>query len=98
MLYTMTIHQNSAKKGTRIRTHQISFNAGNADGAIQWARNWVSRRNAPDYNTADILQYNLTNLRVAVKRQRGNPRYDPQMPCDDCHRPWWKGHNDRVEH
>ena len=98
MLYTMTIHQNSAKKGTRIRTHQISFNAGNADGAIQWARNWVSRRNAPDYNTADILQYNLTNLRVAVKRQRGNPRYDPQMPCDDCYRPWWKGHNFAIEH
>jgi hypothetical protein len=98
MLYTMTIHRNSAKTGTHLRTNQISFNAGNVDGAIQWARNWVSRRNAPDYSTASVLQYNLTNLRVAVKRQRGNPRYDPQMPCDDCYRPWWKGHNDKVEH
>ena len=98
MLYTMTIHQNNAQKGNRIRTSQINFNAGNVDKAIQWARNWVNHRNSPACSTHDILQYDLTNLRVAVKRHRGNPRYDPQMPCDDCYRPWWKGHNNKVEH
>ena len=98
MLYTMTIHQNNAVKGNRIRTKQINFDAANVDKAIHWAWNWVNRRNSPDCITHNVLQYDLTNLRVAVKRHRGNPRYDPQMPCDDCYRPWWKGHNNKVEH
>lgn len=98
MLYTMTLHMNNAINGNRIKTQRFNFNAGNVDKAITWARNWVNHRNSPAYSTHDILQYDLKNLRVATKRHRGNPRYDPQMTCDDCYRPWWKGHNDEIEH
>jgi len=73
-----------------------------AESAVQACRRVNAKVN--DANESHTILSNgrftfkLTSLKVVGAGHVGTWKYDPTLPCDDCYRPMFKGHNMRVEH
>ena len=78
------------------------FSARNVAEAIDTANQYRETQNAYfDKYKSDqtVFVMKLTSLKVIGAGYSNDPRYDPKADlCDDCYRPFWMGHNPRVEH
>jgi hypothetical protein len=88
------------KTGTKLRTETFNFYANNVIQSIKRATTRLESRNAYFERVADSRYVlHLHNLKLFTPGYIGNPKYDPAVDlCDDCYRPFWKGHNPTIEH
>jgi len=82
------------------KTETTNFFAPEVRGAIEYAQKRVqSRQGYFDRVARNCYTVELKSLKLYTPGKIGNPKYDPDADrCDDCGRPFWKGHNYKVEH
>jgi hypothetical protein len=97
--YQATYRLVNTNNGATIRQEQFSFNAQNVSDSIKRAETQRTWRNEYFHRNGNVFTLKLRYLQVFGSGHIGNPKYDPAADiCDDCYRPFWKGHNFNVEH
>ena len=89
---------NTQSKET-IGQERFTFNALDVSDSIKRANKHQRERIEYYSRNGGRFTLRLTNLKVFGAGHIDNPKYDPAADiCDDCNRPFWKGHNPRIEH
>ena len=98
-IYEATFRIVDTSIGATFKTERFSFNAKELTDAINFTKKHQRNRNGYFQKHGGRYIVKLSNLKVFGAGHIDNPRYAPAADiCDDCGRPFWKGHNLRVEH
>ena len=97
--YQSTYKLINTQSNATIGQERFNFNALDVSDSIKRATKHQRERIEYYSRNGGRFTLRLTNLKVFGAGHINNPKYDPATDiCDDCHRPFWKGHNPRVEH
>ena len=97
--YQATFKMVDTSNGATIREEQFGFNAKDVSESIIRVGKQQAWRNEYFHRNGNRYVLELRHLRVFGGGNIGNPKYDPAADiCDDCYRPFWKGHNPNIEH
>ena len=97
--YEATFRMVDTSNGVTIKKERFGFNAKDVSESIVQVGKRQARRNGYFHRNGNRYVLRLSNLRLIDPGRLGIPQYDPAADiCDDCYRPFWKGHNLRIEH
>ena len=97
--YQATYRLVNTNNGATVKVERFGFNAKDVSDSIKRAEKQRTWRNEYFQRNGGRYTLRLQHLMVFGGGYQGDPQYDPFADvCDDCGRPFWKGHNFKVEH
>ena len=97
--YQATYKLVNTQSNATIGSERFGFNAFDVSDSIKRANKHMQQRIEYYRHSGGSFTLGLRNLKVFGAGHIGNPRYDPDADiCDDCYRPFWKGHNPKIDH